>query len=751
MSATLLWCFLGLGALAYFGARRGKWSYEVANLCWWATVWIATEDALIRWMWLAFVALNIMARSDFPRWQQFVSKYWFRAIGRVMRCIFFLPGDGWHRLRQFAHLLQEQGLHYDCEVDSLGIDGIRKQYGSLPLQRLLPAVFAAVLSIAMSGVIAWNVGETTAGPKGLLLFTAVVLVAVAAIDSILENWKNFKALRMGMHHLEGFTRAEQSSLLYYTELMYFHRVRLLPLHLAVLILAGGAAEQAAWVAMSGVLLFSGFEQPMKTEYFKVHAQRLWKRDLRFMRVSRTEMVLGTKLEVWGAVALAWFLAQPALFLFPWAKDWWHRMRTAILRMAVGEGPQQDQPQVVCWALGLNGFDWNWLDEKDLASKVDKVRWAWLYHNYYLDRSGNVTALKTLHASDGAIIAGRFAEDGCGGWYQAVVDFVQVPFRHLGVLEIDEAQPLWDGTEYVEGSMEYYCSIIDEPIFKQEDTALGEMVELEPLNLNLRLKGWLTELGFVGLESMYEGGVMELNILHRRVHEFSQPASRFLELLNIWELVARWALVVKQDEAIEGERERLSIPFGGVFDLVQKEPLMREKLNLPEGLIEEIRTYWKQVFNWSASMSSKPTVAEAFTWVIYIRNKTRGHGSTSRIHFKLYAAVEALTLLLFEQVRRHMNLELLVLDENAPLGVGTLRRGMRLEFLEEDFVQAAHLPPNEGGVFFRPAGSSAPWRASNLLKSINGHVFILNDMKKGHREWVCFSTGELIRPEVIFDR
>ena len=211
MSATLLWCFLGLGALAYFGARRGKWSYEVANLCWWATVWIATEDALIRWMWLAFVALNIMARSDFPRWQQFVSKYWFRAIGRVMRCIFFLPGDGWHRLRQFAHLLQEQGLHYDCEVDSLGIDGIRKQYGSLPLQRLLPAVFAAVLSIAMSGVIAWNVGETTAGPKGLLLFTAVVLVAVAAIDSILENWKNFKALRMGMHHLEGFTRAEQSS------------------------------------------------------------------------------------------------------------------------------------------------------------------------------------------------------------------------------------------------------------------------------------------------------------------------------------------------------------------------------------------------------------------------------------------------------------------------------------------------------------------------------------------------------------
>ena len=99
----------------------------------------------------------------------------------------------------------------------------------------------------------------------------------------------------------------------------------------------------------------------------------------------------------------------------------------------------------------------------------------------------------------------------------------------------------------------------------------------------------------------------------------------------------------------------------------------------------------------------------------------------------------------------MNLELLVLDENAPLGVGTLRRGMRLEFLEEGHDALKNLRSSEGGVYFRHAGSLAPWNSSNLLKAVNGHVFILNDMKKGYREWVCFSTGELIRPEVIFDR
>ena len=26
----------------------------------------------------------------------------------------------------------------------------------------------------------------------------------------------------------------------------------------------------------------------------------------------------------------------------------------------------------------------------------------------------------------------------------------------------------------------------------------------------------------------------------------------------------------------------------------------------------------------------------------------------------------------------------------------------------------------------------------------------DEIRKGHREWVCFSTGELIRPASIFD-
>ena len=37
-----------------------------------------------------------------------------------------------------------------------------------------------------------------------------------------------------------------------------------------------------------------------------------------------------------------------------------------------------------------------------------------------------------------------------------------------------------------------------------------------------------------------------------------------------------------------------------------------------------------------------------------------------------------------------------------------------------------------------------------LGFVNGHVFLLNEIRKGHREWVCFSTGELIRPASVFD-
>ena len=221
---------------------------------------------------------------------------------------------------------------------------------------------------------------------------------------------------------------------------------------------------------------------------------------------------------------------------------------------------------------------------------------------------------------------------------------------------------------------------------------------------------------------------------------------------MWELVARWMVIVEGVEEYEQEEETLRISFGKTCADVRKTAFMQSKLGVPEDgkLMEEVREYWKEAFNWTASMSQNPTVEEAFGWMVYIRNKTRGHGSTSRIKEELYIVVEALTFLLLDRVKDHADLEIMVRDVKKDGTVFfTRRHGMRLDFMETEDSSVSSLVGAESDVHFRKVGEE-DWRNSNLLKAENGHVFLLNEIRKGHREWVCFSTGELIRPASIFD-
>lgn len=738
-----VWVFLGLGVMAHF-ARRDA----LADLFWWASIWAVTDDTVILVCWGGMVTLRIMARDEFPQlWRsrsgapfaRLVFKVPFLAMGAVFK------KGGYDTLKEINILDYNRWFPDLNEVE-------KKAYISdalgLRVQRIAFTALSSLFLVSIAALVLLRLGEfdflTVAFPA-----LASLAVLRGAVRSNWENWQEFKAMRQGVSTSND---AERASLVPIIEGYPVARPGALYLHMALLFLAGGWGEVAAQVGLALVLVFSGFQKPRYSEFTTIFNRELWIRDLGFVLESKSKRNFNQKFDVLLPVALALTTGLPVLFLVPILIKISKEYKAILAKRFDQDRHNRDQrvelPQVVCSAAGL-GFEWNWLDERELANKADKMRWAWLYHICYLDERGPISDSEILSQSDGALIAvgSRWTHANERRQFESIAAYVEMPFRHLAVLNVQGE--FESGREFSE--LVYFCRVVDEPIFVQAETPLGDLIELEPIALNMRFKRWLGELEFEGLEDLYAGGVMELNILHRRVHEFSQPASRFLEILNIWELVARWALVAKQDAQVEGEEERLSIPFGVVFDLVRMEPIMKDKLDLPTGLIDTIRKNWKELFNWSASMSSRPTVEEAFTWMIYIRNKTKGHGSTSRIHFKLYATVELLTLLLFQRVKERMSLELLVFDEDAPGGVGTMRRGMRISFLTPEDENLEGLVLRTGDVYFRPVGSNGAWQTSKLLKAIKGNVFIMNDMKKGRREWICFSTGEMIRPEVIFDR
>ncbi len=727
---------VSLGAVAYLGAWRLRWSFGLAQVFWWASIFAATDDPIIRYGWFSMMVLEIMTRNDFPHLRQiFTRPGWF--IGSMIGSVIFNKGDRFQRYKKYSMW----GFLYD-DYQSQDVARARSDRKRKYMANMISQVIGVMLAL----YVGWLAYHMLPNEFQWFVFAAAFLFLNETWGCAKRNYNFERAIAEGLNEIDRLNSAERNQILHLTESFYFSSPRIRALHMGVLVCAGESS--LAFICMSALLFLSAFEAPEYNELYRFEYQSLWRRNLKEIFMLRAELNSRTKLVPLSTAVAAYSFSVPVLFWWNELKQVWDGWTEWVFH---GSGQKKGNfPQVVCISTGVD-CHWNWLDEKELAELESRMNWAWLYHEYYLDKDENRPVGSILEKSDAAIVTIQLTPgEGSGRMLRNIQDYVQQPFRHLSVLQVRNENHLHSFDSYIEGSLEYYCSVIDEPIFDREETNLGELVELEPIHLNRRVKASFDEMGMDAYRFIYQGGIMELNILHRRVHEFGQPASRFLELLNIWELTARWTLVSESVDHVEQEREQLSLPFGKVFDLVRKAELMQQRLALPEQMMISIRQYWKEAFNWKEKMSSNPTVAEAFKWMIYIRNKTRGHGSTSRIHDGLYEAVEGLTVLLFAQINEHLNLELLVLDANAPGGVGTKRHGMHMDFLESEDSELALLPPSSGGVFFRQKDQHSTWRTSNLLQAVNGHVFILNDMKKGHREWVCFSTGELIRPEIIFD-
>jgi len=92
--------FVLLGAVGFFGAFRGHWSYGLAPVFWWASVFAATDDPIIGYGWLSMMVLEIMTRNDFPHLRQIITMPG-RFIGSLIRSVIFNKGNRFQRLKQY--------------------------------------------------------------------------------------------------------------------------------------------------------------------------------------------------------------------------------------------------------------------------------------------------------------------------------------------------------------------------------------------------------------------------------------------------------------------------------------------------------------------------------------------------------------------------------------------------------------------------------------------------------------------------
>lgn len=766
-ACMILWGWMW-GASNFGGYRRPLpfINWFIADLILWGALRWAHVPGAISTAWL--IGIVMIRAANFRMWRRTLR---FQPIRYAIR---FLLGRDYARLRGSA-----QVYNADADFGKSFEDSFRE----LKIEFGLKCIYAAAIAF-MLGHCGWSYWNVVTQPNPIMWFYWGGVLVFLMQGSVLysQGWKLLGALAKAGASNAPDTNSGKLAKAMATSVDLFIPGRLNPL----LVVVACCYSPTTAYGIAGFFLFlSAFRPPeVPSEIHKVHERELWSRDaqaqvqLGHLNKSRAFSNLKTKWDAYGPMALAWVFQIPAFLLWPQIKlSFLESFKLFDFMNA------ETKSSVVCAAWMSGGeFQVN----RELMEKTAGVSFAWLYHLAYLDErqtTGLIESTKIIESSDAVIFV--IGESHCtADSLEAIKAGLNRPFRQIDVMQINSDTNLWLLKTIRSEIIRYTLKVMDEPTFDAAQMQLADFIDAPLLEINERTKTWLDDHGVKGWRSLYSSGITELNLLHRRVHEIPIPATRFMELLNIWELVARWTLVDQGCSELDAHPEEFSLPFGKVVSMTRTHKLMQSQVSLPDALMKSTRTIWKDTFGWTQKMSGQPKVFDQFSWMVFIRNKTRGHGSPSRVSFELYATLEGLTIELLKLANEHLDLECLVIDGNAPLGVGSYRRGMNVELLNqfgvfdpenpeddpaasednkshvldelrrgigvmrnEEFSQIAW---EENAVYLRQYGSKNSWERSPLLRAENGHIYMLNDVRKGHKEWVCFSTGDMIRPDRIFD-
>ena len=290
------------------------------------------------------------------------------------------------------------------------------------------------------------------------------------------------------------------------------------------------------------------------------------------------------------------------------------------------------------------------------------------------------------------------------------------------------------------TLEFLYTYLDES--PQQGVKILDEISVDTLKLNDDLRPFVSARG-IDVSNCYSNGLTPLLILHRRTHEFSMVAGRFMELLNLIEVAARWIMILERPRVVNLSEE-VQFSFGGVVSEIRMTPFAEEVLFENADELVEYKKVLQSIFGYSQKENVRFRVIDFMNWVVFIRNKTRGHGSPSRVSMELYKLLELNTLRLLRSIAEYYDPEVLMCTEEFYV----VQRGMNFDF---KYYDAQPLPDGISREVQKPYirhARSNGWYTSDELMTNKDNIYLLSGVKKGKCEWVCYNTGELIRPDVI---
>lgn len=325
-----------------------------------------------------------------------------------------------------------------------------------------------------------------------------------------------------------------------------------------------------------------------------------------------------------------------------------------------------------------------------------------------------------------------------------------------------------------------------------------------INLNIRLyqeigyrfkhgnfEGWAlnNEAYYWGLAFKIEqNGFFELTTLLRQLRESGSVPSRFMDAISITEVAARYILglhlVLLAENNLTATRylrnDKLkSISFGICLQMLREgkktiHPLQSEINNIldfkyeDEENMDNLRYFLKEL-GFKASVSSKPTIQELFDYMVFIRNKTRGHGTPSKVDWNFYVCLDKICIFLVSkcsEIPIEFFGQIKLGDEDVLINyhksgnpvfqpIHSLNQNWWNELVDFQFKETFQ---NAKAIYKEKPFELAILDLNNksqyqnpeiFFKIHEGSIFFFDGLSnKGDEQWISFTTGGVIRPNYL---
>jgi hypothetical protein len=181
----------------------------------------------------------------------------------------------------------------------------------------------------------------------------------------------------------------------------------------------------------------------------------------------------------------------------------------------------------------------------------------------------------------------------------------------------------------------------------------------------------------------------------------------------------------------------------------------------------LRKYLLEDLHYDKAVSDSPTLFDLFNYLGYIRNKTRGHGTPSKVEFEFYVTLDLISIFIthclskieFETYTRQTIQEkewLLYYNAGGNVVLHPLDESENLDYWEQSFdwqyldkmeTAKEQLIAENQSVYFKVRLNDSPYwvPAATYFKSKEGIIYMYDGINKGEAEWISFTTGAVIRP------